>query len=146
MAKYTVPGLKKSTGLSEFKPLVPGEYTLECVSCEVKEPKNPQPRDDWNWKFKVLAGPVQENGKPAKSYSHWVFVKREDHPDFDPEKTFAADEIKSMAVAAGIAVRGDDLNPESFVGTKMRATITLEPDFRDPEKMQNRVRAWKSAE
>ena len=145
MARYTVPGLKKSTGMTEFAPLVNGDYLLECVSCEVKEPKTPQPRDDWHFKFKVVDGPAQGNGKPAKSYYHMLFIKRPEHPSYDEEKTFAIDELKSMILAAGVAIKGDDVNPDSFVGTKMVATIVQEPDYQDASKLRNRVKAWKSA-
>lgn len=143
--RVSVPGLKKSTGMSEFLPLVPGDYTLEVVSCEVKEPKQPQPRDDWHFKFKILEGPNQANGKPAKSYYHMIFIKRPEHPDYNEEKTFAIDELKSMIIAAGVSIKGDEVNPESFVSTKLVASITQEPDYADNTKIRNRVKAWKSA-
>jgi len=143
--KVSVPGLKKSTGMIEFQPLVPGDYLLQIKSCEVKEPKDPQPRDDWHIKFDVLDGPNQANGKPAKSYYHMIFIKRPEHPNYDPEKTFAVDELKSIIMAAGVAIKGDEVNPDSFVGTKLVATITIEEDYSDKSKMRNRFKAWKSA-
>ena len=142
--RVTIPGLKKSTGMTEFAPLVNGDYTLECVTCEIREPKQPQPRDDWYFKFKVLDGPLQENGKTAKSFTRMIFIKRPEHPEYDPDKTYAVDELKSIIIAAGITIRGDDVNPESFVGTKVVATVIREPNFKDNSKIDNRVVAWKS--
>ena len=143
--RVTIPGLKKSTGMSDFAPLVNGDYTLEVVTCEIRQPKQPQPRQDWYFKFKVLDGPAQANGKMAKSFVHMIFIKEPEHPDYDPDKTFAIDELKSMIIAGGVAIRGDDVNPEAFVGTKIVATIVQEPDYKDSSKIVNNVKGWKSA-
>lgn len=142
--RVNVPGLKKSTGISERAPLVAGDYTLECVSCEVREPKNPQPRDDWFFKFKVLDGPMQANGKAAKTFTYWIFIKRPEHPEYDEEKTFSVDKLKSLITAAGVVFKGDDVNPDAFAGTRVVASIIQQPNFKDSSKIENEVTAWKS--
>lgn len=128
MATYKVPGFKASNGVQSFKPLVDGEYTLECQGVEIKDPKNPAPLDVWAFTFKVLSGPPQEDGKPAKgkSYKEWVSIMREEHPQFEEFGHIGVDQLKSMAVAMGVQSKGDSLNPEAFSGCKMTCHIGIE--------------------
>lgn len=145
MPRMTVPGLKKSTGLTEFLPLVDGDYTLEFTKVEVKPPKNPAPMDVWHMSTKVIEGPKQANGKPAKSYKFWITIKQDTHPDYTEEQ-FSVDELKSICVAAGVAIKGDELNPESFVGTRVRVHISQKPNYRDPARIDNVNSGWSAAE
>ena len=128
MASYKVPGFKASTGIKEFTPLVDGDYELECVKCEVKDPKNPAPLDVWTFTFNVISGPPQTDGKPAKGrrYMEWVSVMQEEHPQFEQYGYIGVDQLKSMALASGVQGKGDAINPEAFAGTKMTAHIKCE--------------------
>lgn len=146
MARMTVPGLKASTGISEFLPLVAGDYIFAISKVEVKPPKNPAPMDVWHFSFEVLEGPKQANGKAAKSCKHWITIKQPMHPAYDPEKTYAVDELKSIIVAAGVTIgKNDDINPDSFAGLKIKARVTQVPNYADASKMDNKF-FWMAAD
>lgn len=156
MAGYKVPGFKASTGMKTFEPLVDGEYDLDCVSCEVKPPKNPSPTDVWTFAFIVKAGPPQADGSPAKGkrYMEFVNVMHPEHPSYkqewnDPKSgqiQMGVDQLKSMALAMGVTTdKNGNLNPESFRETSCKAHITVEIGKNDG-KPRNRGRAWSAAE
>jgi len=152
---YNLPGLKASTGMKTFEPLVDGDYELECVKCEVKDPKNPSPTDVWTFTFNVAGGPAQADGKPAKGkrYMEFVNIMRPEHPSFrqewlDPKSgqtQMGVDQLKSMMPAMGVTAKGDNLNPDAFAGTTCRCHITVEIGKNDG-KPRNRGRAWTAAE
>lgn len=141
MPKVTVPGLKASSGLTEYQPLTMGRYRLRFKNVQVKPPKNPAPLDVWHFEFEVLSGPPQPNGKKPKSWKYWLTIKQENHPEYKPDQ-YAVDELKTMVVAAGVALKGDSLDPESFAGLEIEADIGQEADRNDQEKMRNKVYAW----
>lgn len=145
MPKVTVPGLKASTGLTEFKPLVPGRYRLKFTKVEVKPPKNPSPSDVYHLSFAVLDGPPQADGKKAKSFKHWITIKQEAHPDYKPEQ-YSIDELKTVITASGVALKGDSFDPDSFAGLEIEADIGVEAERDNPEKMRNKVYNWYPAE
>lgn len=125
---YKVPGFKASTGMKSFEPLVDGEYELQVKTLEVKPPKKPSPTDVWTFEFNVLAGPPQADGKAAKGrrYMEFVSIMQEEHPSFPEWGHIGVDQLKSMALALGVTGKGDQLNPEAFVGTQMKAHIVVE--------------------
>lgn len=128
MASYKVPGFKASSGVKSFEPLVDGDYELECVKCEVKDPNNPAPLDVWTFTFNVLSGPPQTDGSPAKGrrYMEWVSIMQEEHPQFREYGHIGVDQLKSIALASGVTGKGDGVNPDAFAGTKISAHIKLE--------------------
>ena len=152
---YSVPGLKASTGMKAFEPLVDGDYKLHCEKCEVKDPKNPSPTDVWTFTFKVLEGPPQADGKSAKGrrYMEFVNIMRPEHPSYktewsDPKSgqtQMGVDQLKSMMMAMGVASKGDQLTTEAFAGTTCKAHITVEIGKNDG-KPRNRGRAWAAAD
>lgn len=141
MAKYTVPGWKESTGISERQLLVPGDYHFQCIKAEVREPKNPQPRDDWYFQFAILDGPVQENGKKAKKFTKMFFIKKPEHPDFKPEQ-FSVDQMKSMAMAMGLSFKGEGVTPDAFLNGEFVGRVVRQPNYKDSEKIENEIAAY----
>lgn len=157
MAKVTVPGLKNSQGMKSFELLADGDYLLECSKCEIKAPKSdPEGRtaDVWNFAFNVLEGPPQKDGKLAKNRKHmeWVTILKDVHPSYKPswddpesgESQFAVDQLKSMATAMGIAIRGDGIDPASFIGQRCRVHLSQVVDSKDASKMRQRSGNWKA--
>jgi len=124
--RVMVPGLKASAGTKSFDPLSPGEYTGVVRKLEIKDPKNMSPTDVWTFELEILSGPPQMDGKTAKGRKAWhrVNIFREEHPSYkaewsDPKSgqtQMGVDELKSMVIAFGVEIKGDSLNPDSFIG------------------------------
>lgn len=154
MAKVTVPGLKGSTGMKGFQPLVDGDYLLECQSVGINPPKNGAPADVWGFTFKVLEGPPQGDGKVAKglSYKEWVTILQDIHPSYKPEwddpssgkSQFSVDQLKSMCIAMGVAPKGDTLDPAAFNGQKCRVHLSIQKDKDNPDTLRQRSSNWRS--
>ena len=146
MARINVPGLKKSTGLKSFAPLVDGEYELLIKEWKEKDDKNNAPVDIYGFTFEVLAGPPQADGSGAKGRRFWndFRIKRPEHPDMtgkDPEDQMGVDELKSFVVAAGIETKGDAVNFDAAMGLQVGAKI-VQTKAKTGDKIFNNVREW----
>jgi hypothetical protein len=157
MGKVTVPNIGTSKGIqSNFDPLAAGKYVLKCIKCSVNPPKNPSPCDVWGFKFDVLEGPPQENGKPGKGrkYNMWVTIKHPEHPRYKPEwddpesgeTQFSVDQLKSMMIAMGVKAIKGDVNPDSFAGTICSVELRVQPKYNNPAENENNPVNWAPAE
>lgn len=144
MAKITVPGLKSSTGMKSFEPLSSGRYTLKVLELKV-EPSKRSPCDVWKFTFEVEKGPEQDDGRNPKGRKlyHNVSILQPNHPSFETV-TMGVDELKSMVVAFGVVFKGDDLDPDKFLGLSSEADVTvrLEKNQDDEEVKRNRIARW----
>ena len=157
MGKVVVPGIGASKGVqNNFEPLAEGKYVLKCTKCTVNPPKNPSPCDVWGFKFDVLEGPPQENGKPAKTrkYNMWVTIKHPEHPKYKAEwdvadsgdTQYSVDQLKSMMLAMGVKSTKGEVNPESFQGTTCGVTLKVQPKYNNPAENENNPVNWVAAE
>jgi len=153
MAKVTVPGIKTSTGMKSYQPLVDGEYLLQCNDVTINPPKNGAPADVWNFVFTVLEGPPQGAGKISKglSYREWVTILQDIHPSYKSEwddpvsgkSQYSVDQLKSMCLAMGVAPKGDTLDPAAFKTQKCRVHLSIQKDKDNPEKLNQRSNNWR---
>ena len=135
--KYFVPGFSVSKGLKKYAKLSSGTYVLECTDCNVGEPKNLAPVDVWNFKFKILEGAPDAEGKSSvnRNVFHSLNILRPEHPKYkaewdDPKSgatQFGVDELKSIALAMGVtANKKGEIEDEAFVGLKVKARLYYE--------------------
>ena len=149
MAKVTVPGLKNSTGMKTFEPLVGGRYRLKVTEVSVNPPKNQSPSDVYKFTMQVMKGPDQSDGKNPKGlrYFHNLTIMQEAHPSFEKYGFIGVDELKSMCLAFGVAPKGDSIDIDAFLGLESDADITqkLEENQNGEDVKRNHVTKWLEA-
>ena len=147
MARINIPGLKKSTGIPSFDPLVDGDYELKVLEWKEKEDKNHEPVDIFAFTFEVMSGPPQADGKSPKGRRYWndFRIMRPEHPRMtgkEPEDQFDVGKLKSFIVAANIEMKGDAVNFDTAVGATVGAKITQTKSKTDETKIFNNVKSW----
>lgn len=147
MAKVTVSGLKGSTGMKGFEPLDSGRYRLRVVKVSIGAPKNNSPSDVWKFEMQVIDGPEQKDGSDVtkKKYFENCVIMQEAHPSFEQWGHIGVDQLKSMCLAFGVAPRGDEIDPDAFVGQEAEADIVqkLETDASTgQDRKRNNVNKW----
>ena len=139
-----VPGFKGSKGMTGF--LIPaGRYLFEINSVTLEEKKNDKGSGtSWNFKLGIKDGP-EENKSPA--YTHRVYIMNDDHESFEQHGHIGVDELKSMAMAAGVIddIKGESIDPEVFVGAKLVGVVSV-GKRKDTQEEQNNVRKWEAVE
>lgn len=149
MPRVTIRGLKESTGVKGFEPLDPGKYVLKCIKVESEESRK-SPGENWKFSFQVIEGigntAVQKSGKEANGlpYRENVFIMGEAHPKYEAWGHLGVDQLKSMVIAAGIKLQGDEIDPQSFVGKTCIVDMRQreEKDQEGRPVIRNDVREW----
>jgi hypothetical protein len=155
MATVKVPGLDKSKGMqSGFTAYVEGEYALEINSVELVESKK-SAGTSWVFKHTILEGPNQDDGKApdGRKLTTRIFIMGEDHPSEEQWGHIGVDELESMRMAAGVDKKGSSINPQDFVGEKVRAILRVKEEPAETKdgvtnpyagQKRNEVREWRA--
>jgi hypothetical protein len=116
VGRVSVPGLKASKGVKEWRNPDAGPYRMVCTKVELKESQK-SPGFNWIFNWKIISGPKQADGSDPKGLpvKNSVFIMGEKHPSFEQWGHLGVDELKSICLATGVSPRGDDINPESFI-------------------------------
>ncbi len=133
MPKVTIPGLKESTGMKGLELLDPGRYVLLCKKVTTEE-SSKSPGTNWKFQFDIAEGigdaATQKSGRESSTMIFFenVFVMGELHPEYEKWGHIGVDQLKSMATAMKVPLKGNDIDPESFVGKRCIADIRQKAD------------------
>jgi hypothetical protein len=151
MATVKVPGLDKSKGMSggDFVPYVEGEYGMECVSVKIEDKESDKGTgQSWEFKFTILEGPDQADGKAAdgRKFTRFIYLMNDDHQSFEEWGHIGVDELESLRIACGVDKKGSSIDPQAFVGEKCRAVLRVKEETKGPYagKKRNEVREWRA--
>lgn len=150
MARANIPGLKKSTGTTSFDPLAEGDYEFEITGIKETTIRDKGPGTGFQFTLTVTSGPVQDDGKASKGRKSWhtVDIKTEDHPDMlgkPVEDQPGVHEFKAITVAAGVDMKGDTVNLDSYIGRSVGATVK-QTTSKSNGKVYANLRNFRSAE
>ena len=151
MAKRKVPGLGKSKGMQTDFPTFPaGNYTMLIEEYSEKESsKGTSTIHTFRMRcIDVLDDKPENKEMIDKIYFHRMIEMHDDHPSYAQYSYIFVDELKSLVDAAGVEIKADALDFESFVDCEVVATLKLR-DGKDEEgnpKPENVVRKWKAVE
>lgn len=152
MAMVKVPGLAKSEGMKggAFTPYVDGEYALEITAADTEEKTSDKGTGtSFKFSFAILEGPDQEDGKSpdGRKFTHFIYIMNEDHNSYEEWGHIGVDELESLRMAANVAKKGNAIDPQDFVGQKVRALLGTETEKREGKyqgQTRNKVREWRS--
>ena len=148
MAKRKIPGLSKSKGMQPMGiTLFPaGKFVFQVVKHTEKESAKGTGVNH-NFQFKCLeALDPSQSDMEGKRYFHRMFEMLEDHGSFEKYSYIFTDELKSIADAVGIQVKGDAFAFDDLQDTEFIATL-VQVDGEDAEgnpRKENKITKYES--